>query len=107
MYAFYGCSALTNISFPDTMKVIESQAFASFGGKTITLPASLVNIGGAAFMNGFLTNVTIMATNPPKMPVIAFLPSVIKFIRVPAGSLTNYQTATDSWTNFYSNLVEQ
>lgn len=47
--AFAGCSALKEIEFPDTLTTIGQNAFAATGLKTVTIPASVTEIGYCAF----------------------------------------------------------
>lgn len=48
-YAFEGCSKLTSMRLPDSLKILGTNAFASTGLKTVTIPAWIYMIGEGAF----------------------------------------------------------
>ena len=48
-YAFYGCSGITEIDIPDSVKVIGECAFNSCGVKTLTVGSGVEKIGASAF----------------------------------------------------------
>ncbi|MBE6684586.1 MAG: hypothetical protein E7592_02900 [Ruminococcaceae bacterium] len=48
-YAFYGCSGITEIDIPDSVKVIGEYAFNSCGIKTLTVGGGVEKIGASAF----------------------------------------------------------
>ena len=60
-YAFYGCTGVTSVTLPNSVKSIGGYAFSGCTGLTsITLPNSVTSIGGYAFYNCIeLTSVTI------------------------------------------------
>lgn len=60
--AFYCCTALTTISFPNTLKQIEKMAFHSSGVKKVNLPESMVSIGDSAFQASALEEIYIPAS---------------------------------------------
>lgn len=62
--AFYGCSALTSITIPNTIVKIKSDAFAGCKSLTsVTIPNSVTSIGSNAFEDcSALSNVTISNT---------------------------------------------
>ncbi len=43
---FEGCSGITNVTIPDSVTKIEEYAFASSGLTTISIPGSVMSIGG-------------------------------------------------------------
>ncbi|MBQ9083565.1 MAG: leucine-rich repeat domain-containing protein [Clostridia bacterium] len=48
-YAFFGCTSLKEIIFPDRLQAIRDYAFAGCGLESVTLPASLTELGRSAF----------------------------------------------------------
>lgn len=56
---FAYCSNLKNVTIPESVLVIEDDAFRSSGITGITIPESVVSIGCCAFMYSKLTSVTI------------------------------------------------
>jgi hypothetical protein len=67
-YAFQNCSALSSITFPDTLTSIEDYAFQnSFKpiNKTIkiTIPKNVSSIGKSCFQNTDITNMEINSYN--------------------------------------------
>lgn len=60
-YAFHGCSSLTSITIPNSVKSIENDTFNNCSGLTsITIPNSVTSIGSSAFRDcANLTSITI------------------------------------------------
>lgn len=48
-YAFWGCTKLTEVTFPDGLQAIRHNAFADCGLTSVTLPASLTELGSNVF----------------------------------------------------------
>ena len=62
-YAFDGCTSLTSISLPTTLKSIGNYAFRNCAATTITIPEGVETIGSAAFENNDnLTSVSLPGT---------------------------------------------
>ena len=58
--AFQGCTGLTSITIPSTVKIIGYNSFHSTGLASVTIPYSVTSIGGYAFHNcSSLTSVSI------------------------------------------------
>lgn len=49
--AFFRCKELKKVIFPDTLKVIEAEAFRFTGLEELNLPEGLVELGDSAFSN--------------------------------------------------------
>ena len=80
---FQGCTSLSSIALPNTLKVIGTYAFTGCTALTsLTLPNSLKEIGSAAFWNSGLTSVVL----PESIETIgssAFQGSAIESINLP------------------------
>ena len=51
-YAFFGCSSLTHVLFPDSVTTIGAEAFGNCDNLMyVTIPESVTSVGGCAFIN--------------------------------------------------------
>lgn len=58
--AFFGCSSLATLTIPASVTNLGFQVFTESGLKNMVIPGSVVNVGVSAFLNCFnLTNVTL------------------------------------------------
>ena len=102
-HAFSGCSGITSITIPNSVKSIESSAFFYCSGLTsITIGNSVTSIGYNAF--AFCTNLTdfyCYAEGVPTANSYAFGDSPVKKVtlHVPAGAVNAYKAATP-WSDF-------
>ncbi len=125
--AFDGCYSLKEVVFESNskLKIIDSYAFMNFQGTSLTLPNNLekiyfgsfwnssltsivlpqniILIGSSAFECYDMTEVQIMATNPPTIDSTTFTSSVTTF-KVPSASLELYQSAK-GW-NLYKEIMQ-
>ena len=63
--AFAGCSGLTSVTIPETVRTIGSNAFSETGLTSVNIPASVENIDFGAFSNCLnLASITVDADNP-------------------------------------------
>lgn len=63
--AFSGCSGLTSITIPETVRTIGTNAFSETGLTSVNIPASVENIDFGAFSNCLkLETITVDADNP-------------------------------------------
>jgi hypothetical protein len=62
-YAFYGCTKLATLVFPDNVKKIGAYAFQNSGISTFEIPANCATIGENAFNNCQSLNTVTVRTN--------------------------------------------
>lgn len=102
--AFEYC-LIESIDLPDSITYIGSSAFESTRLKNITLPASLTEMGYRVFDNcAYLTEITILAINPPAIFSTTFPSSVTAFY-VPKASKSLY-VADANWATLESKIFE-
>ena len=102
---FSGCTSLTSIQLPEALTAIGDFAFNNTGLIEVDIPSSVSTIGNQAFYScNSLRKVTVHRAEPVEINIYAFGDLTYKnaILRVPAGSLTSYATAT-GWKNF--NLI--
>ena len=94
MHAFYDCTTITALSFPDSLTSIEEEACGSCSGLThINLPASLTNFDSTAFLScSCLTSITVSATNAffSSPNGVLFNKSLTRLIEFPPGRTGGY-----------------
>ena len=105
--AFQSCSALTSITIPNSVTTIDLQVFYNCSAATfIQIGSGVTSIGGNAFYNASNCNeLRCLPTTTPSIQVNTFtnLKSTC-VIKVPAASLTAYQTAAN-WSTYASKMV--
>lgn len=100
--SFSNCTGLTNVSLPNSLTLIDSEAFYGCEFTTLTIPANVSTIGGLALPIGTPTNkatITMKGLFPPTIESDTFKASYLNKIYVPSGSVTQYKNATN-WANF-------
>ena len=58
-YAFFGCSYVSSVTIPDSVKSIGDSAFSEVAIESVTIPNSVQSIGAGAFTLTLLKSVTI------------------------------------------------
>ena len=104
-YSFYGCTGLTKINIPASVKIIGSAAFQACSGlKTVCIGKSVNNIGGSVFYGctGF-TEIVSLIQDPTKITLgsNAFynVPTSTCVLRVPKGTYSAYK-GCNQWKDF-------
>ena len=107
-FTFSGCSRLTSVIIPNSVKSIGDRAFWSCTGLTsVTIPNSVTSIGEVAFYNcSGLTDIYCHIEEPLTIEPRIFnnVPRNTCTLHVPVGSKVKYQAA-DVWKEFL-NIVE-
>lgn len=107
--AFDSCTSLISIKIPEGVTSIGWLAFYGCSSlPTITLPSTLTSIDADAFRSCIrLREVIIMATTPPTIAGDIFRDCPADMlIKVPAGSVNTYRSAT-GWSDYASQIVSQ
>lgn len=101
---FRGCSKMSNIMLPSTIKTIQDYAFASCSAlQEIELPAMVGEIGESAFADcGTLSSIIVRNSQPAKLGGKAFPKNNGMKIYVPNESLSDYLTA---WAEYKDYIV--
>lgn len=103
-YTFCDCSSLTEVVIPNSVTTIENYVFSGCSSlENITIGSSVTSIGDRTFVyhysNPPSSIITCLAEVPPETGVWSFA-HYNATLRVPAGSLYEYQTAR-TWKEFY------
>ena len=100
--AFDGCKNLKEVTFPSGLVTIGENALNECSFTSITLPASLTEIQGFAFLScDNLRFVTCEATTPPTLGRMVF-PNKVYQLTVPNGYVDTYKAT--SWNNYFENI---
>ncbi len=99
--AFSGCIGITELSFAEGVQTIGDSAFSGINTITLTIPASVTEIGASAFANSSLTEITMAGTIPPTIGENA-LPDSVTAIYVIYGAYDDY---VSSWIAYADKIV--
>lgn len=103
--AFYDCINLASITLPESVSWIGNNAFRNCSAlRSVILPKDLLQIQENAFRECVsMTDVTIMAMDPPVLKADAFT-GVNATLHVPTSYLTDYQNHS-TWNTVFTNIV--
>ncbi|MBQ6612802.1 MAG: leucine-rich repeat domain-containing protein, partial [Alistipes sp.] len=89
--AFAYCRSLTNVTFGNSVNIIDSHAFKGCSSLTsITIPNSVKSIGKGAFLCcSSLTSITCFATTPPAISDLSIAETTM--IYVPEEAVKEYK----------------
>ena len=114
--AFYGCTSLTSITIPNSVTRIDIKVFERCTSlTTITIPFSVRDIEYNAFKDcNQLSEVIMNAVIPPNLYPEQYTGIYNQFennapgrlIKVPAGSVNTYKTAT-GWSDYADSIISQ
>ena len=108
---FAGCSSLTSITIPNAVTEIAFSTFTTCSSLTsITIPNSVKSIGNNSFSNcstntEFGGTYTILAATPPTIQSNTFSDAKINKIIVPNGTSAVYKSATN-WSALADKIEE-
>lgn len=103
MFAFYGCTNLTSVTFEDGVKEIGSEAFRNCTSLTsVTIPESVEFFGGFTGCSS-LTDITFLSETPPTIEQYTLDGTNDCPIYVPDESVDAYKTA-NYWTRYASRI---
>jgi hypothetical protein len=104
--AFINCTALTEITIPESVTTIGMAAFDNCTAlKEITIPAGVTTIRNWAFFHcNALASVTCLATAPPTFGDGNFITNTADVLRVPAAAVTAYKKNA-AWGSAFSSIV--
>ena len=106
--SFFCQTSLTEISIPEGVKIIDSQAFQNTSLKTIVIPSTIKTIESNAFYNcSSLTEVTIKCRTPFAIRDNVFSLSSYKGILYVPEDLKTLYEGTDGWKNFESVIEKE
>jgi len=110
-YAFGGWSSATSLTIPSSITSIGTYAFGGWSSATsLTIPSSITSIGNQAFYMWKAIGLAIWmeSTTPPTLGGSSVFDgtNATMRIKVPAASVTAYQTAT-YWSEYASKIISQ
>lgn len=104
--SFANCDVLTDVTIATGVTSIGTAAFVRCALESITIPASVTEIGADAFYGiGTLKEVKVEGTNPASIGGSAFgetwfVTNGEKGIKVPAGTVDTYKEKWSDWANY-------
>ena len=97
--SFHGCYRLTNISIPDSVTTINSNAFTGTSLKIVTIPSSVTTIFGGPFASCVnLTSIEVDSKNKNFTSIdgVLFNKNITKLIQFPAGKNCDHYSIPDT-----------
>ena len=103
-YAFYGCSKLTNVEFPETLQTIGSNAFYKCNSlNNVVIPSGVTKIGQVAFYSCTnLKDVRLTSTTPPTLDTNALSRPTLTYLLAPAEAINAYMTQSSYYATIWT-----
>lgn len=104
---FHNCRNLEILTLPEGLTALPSEMCSGCSKlNNVIVPSTVTSIANRAFIyNSAMTTLTLLSKVPPTLEKTNAISTATTTIRIPAGTLSAYQTATN-WSSFADKFVE-